>query len=308
MTDKALKSLKLALSSGILAASLCFLYARIAKCDWNVGEEPRIVNAALAGDTEGLLALIDAGEPVDTMGSRNWTALHFAAGAGQTQMLAELLKRGANPNARATDGMTPLHIAAFSGRPEALWTLAKAGAELDARDNAGRTPLMLASFEGDVRSAGRLIAAGADVNARNASGSTALDFAAIEGFLPVVEALLEAKADPDGMKLGSSGADSSDSESAKGDISTPMMAAAMAGSPEVIRALARRGASVDVQGRYLYTPLHLAAKLSHEKAVLALLELGADPSKLDSKGLTPSGLAKAPAIKQALLEAQGKAP
>jgi ankyrin repeat protein len=57
--------------------------------------------------------------------------------------------------------------------------------------------------------------------------------------------------------------------------------AAENGHTEVARLLLSNGADTILANKYLYTPLHLAARGSHLDLVKFLLEIGANPNSID---------------------------
>ena len=73
--------------------------------------------AARQGDTEAIVALIDAGaDPNAKDDSGGDTPLHQAAKGGHAKAIAALLAAGADPNAKDIVGFTPVHQAA-EGKP-----------------------------------------------------------------------------------------------------------------------------------------------------------------------------------------------
>jgi ankyrin repeat protein len=120
-----------------------------------------------------------AGRFLATPGRLGWAPLHNAALAGTTQTIEALIRAGADVDARDTDGRTPLHIACTYPRPQIVETLVAAGASLDVRDKDGASPLHRAACVGP-EPVEVLIAAGADRNARDDRGRTALDRAEVE--------------------------------------------------------------------------------------------------------------------------------
>ena len=74
---------------------------------------PPLHEAARAGDTAAVTALLDAGaDPNARISPRHGgdTAMHLAAENGHTAAVAALLDAGADPNATNQDGSTPLRI------------------------------------------------------------------------------------------------------------------------------------------------------------------------------------------------------
>lgn len=120
-----------------------------------------------------------------------------AAMRGDTPGVLAAIERGVDVNATDEEGRTALQLAAFDGHHEVVKLLLDRGANADHADVKGRTALMFASTGPHLDAVNLLIAAGADVNAVDSDEQfTALMFAAAEGQMEVVEALLRAGADP----------------------------------------------------------------------------------------------------------------
>jgi uncharacterized protein len=210
----------------------------------------------------------------------------------------DLLKQAADVNAAQGDGMTSLHWAASHGDVELSKMLLVAGANVRATTRInGYTPLFLAAREGNAAVVAALLDAGADAKAVSVTGSTPLMLAAGAGNVEAVQRLLDAGAEVD-VK-----------ERARGQ--TALMFAAAYNRAEVIKLLARRGASLAMTSKvvdlfdltreakpapttpipgvdraYNYneligymggmTPLLFAAREGHLEAATALLDAGAD--------------------------------
>ena len=219
-------------------------------------------------------ALLEAGADVDAPDSRGETPLHRAArweSSDTTFMESLLLEAGADVNARANDGQTPLHLAVSHDHAPVTALLLEAGAEVDARTNAGHTPLHLALRGGRRAAAATLLAAGADPQARDSEGRlvdpASCEHWGTEAFFVfatagVVAGCLEEGADaraispqPDPLVLPGGRVVRARRPS------TPLhMAAALAQDPAVITALVQAGADVEARDNGDYTPLHRAAE------------------------------------------------
>ena len=151
--------------------------------------------AAMRGDKETLLALLDAGCEIDAADSCYMTPLMYAAGEGHTECVRLLAQRGANVNERGLAATTAAHHATCRGRKEALQALLDGGCEIDATDWCGKTTLMCAACEGHVECLQLLIQRGADVHKRDDDGFTAAHFAAQYGKVAALQTLLAFDAD-----------------------------------------------------------------------------------------------------------------
>jgi len=156
------------------------------------GDVETLVEAALAGDTETVAALLRDGAPPDGR-IEGSTALYTAATHGETEVAVLLLRSGADPNLRSGDQSegTPLCAAACHGYVEMVAALLAHGADPNVAEDRWWTPLRWAAAHGHVEVARMLLAAGAnpDLNAP-------LPEAARRGSLGSVRVLLEHGASP----------------------------------------------------------------------------------------------------------------
>jgi len=138
--------------------------------------------AAISGDAEAVVRLLDLGLPVDAVDPQGCTALLRAAGGGHEGIVGYLLERGADPGLSARTGATPLSAAISMRHARIVDVLLQAGADPDQSLPGEVTPLMLAAALGLPEIAGRLLNKGATVRACDAQGLTALHCAALHGF------------------------------------------------------------------------------------------------------------------------------
>ncbi len=237
--------------------------------------------------------------------------LMYAAALGSLESVRLLLDAGADPNAANDFGATPLMWCAGDAAKVRL-LLAK-GARADARSKLGRTPLLIAAaYDGATEAARLLIEKGADVNARDGTGTTVLDQAAAANHIELVRLLLQKGANVNAVD--DSGF-------------TVLMAAAGAGdrNAALVELLLARGAAVNPKSGDTvenvkngpialgHLPsLHIAAGRTHDAAVEALVQAGADVNARDVRNATPLVFAVAtdhanPKIVQLLL-AKGARP
>ncbi len=104
-----------------------------------IGRTP-LHRAALSGNEETTMALINAGANIKARSNDGWTPLHMAT---SEETIMALIKAGANIEARAVHGQTPLHGAAAYGNEETVVALLEAGANAKARDENGHAPFDL---------------------------------------------------------------------------------------------------------------------------------------------------------------------
>lgn len=136
-----------------------------------------------------------------------------------------LLDRGFDANTPNPDGLDGLYLALRDGSLKSAQVLAEwPKTDIDRRSTKDETPLMMACLKGHVDLARKLVARGADVNK---PGWTPLHYAATGGHVAVLQLLLDENA-------------YIDAESPNG--TTPLMMAAMYGTPEAARFLIGAGA------------------------------------------------------------------
>ena len=114
-----------------------------------------LMSAAVAGHTETVEMLLEAGASVDAVSVQGRSALHWAAGKGRIAVLEVLLAHGGGEMVQAADkgGWTPLHLALLHGQLEASQVLVQHGASLAQLDLCERDALSYctgaATKEGD---------------------------------------------------------------------------------------------------------------------------------------------------------------
>ena len=252
-------------------------------------------SAAMAGDAEAVLRLLELGLPVDGVDAQGCSALLRAAGGGHDVVVALLLERGADTGLAARTGATALSAAISMRHVGVVDQLLRAGAQPDLPLPGNVTPLMLAAALGQPELISRLLAHGADPQARDAQGLGPLHCAALHAFssrdrqrvLALVDVLL----------LAAVGADE-----ANGSGQTPLLlllgARAEPGTAcdeDVLLAALDRllgeDVSLDAQDPRGFTPLHLAALHGLPRVVQRLLREGANRQARDSLGRTPHDIA-----------------
>lgn len=167
-----------------------------------------------------------------------------------------LLQRGFDPNTVNPEGHAGLMLAVKEPSlkvAQLLLNWPKVKAEL--RNDKDESVLMLASLKGYLPLVKRLVELDADVNK---PGWTPLHYAASTGQVAVIEFLLENSA-------------YIDAESPNG--STPLMMAAMYGSPESVKVLIQAGADLNVKNQLGLTALDFAVRGQRQNAK-ELLETG----------------------------------
>lgn len=141
-------------------------------------------------------ALIEAvkksGSTLNSVDSKKFTALHFAA-SSTTEVVRLLLEAGANPNLKNSFGSTPILIAMSNPDVEVVKMFAKGGADLSITYYDG-LPLVICCLAKDNNlkpgHLKALIEAGADVDARDSHGGTALILAVIKTLSPEIVGII----------------------------------------------------------------------------------------------------------------------
>lgn len=107
-----------------------------------------LLDAAAAGQTDLVKALLDGGANIEIKNNVGATALILAAAKGHSEVVKLLLDRGAAVNVKTATGITPLMAAATAGNAEMVKLLLEKGADVSARDQQGRTAMNLAEATG----------------------------------------------------------------------------------------------------------------------------------------------------------------
>lgn len=265
--------------------------------------------AARLGDIDKMVTMLSSGviQSVNRRDSKGNTAFIVAAGRGQTAVLQMLLANGAQLEDTSKGGLlagkTALCWASSQGRENAVSFLISAGADVNhaTEDGVfqGKTPLMWASSQGKAGVVSVLVNAGAEVdyssNVGNFKGKTSLMWASSQGRVDVVLRLLEAGAevdlvDNDGLSalMWATGSEGENEENQnKG-----LFEKAFKGHDDVVRALLKFGASVDIADKDGITALMYASFHGHLEAAKTLINAGADASLRNTAGKTALFLAQ----------------
>ncbi|MFD1662483.1 ankyrin repeat domain-containing protein [Streptomyces caeni] len=110
----------------------------------------KIFDLARRGETETLIAYVDAGVPANLTNDRGDSLVMLAAYHGHADAVRALLERGAAADRANDQGQTPLAGAVFKGEPEVIRALLEGGADpaagmpsaVDTARMFGRTDLL----------------------------------------------------------------------------------------------------------------------------------------------------------------------
>jgi hypothetical protein len=167
-----------------------------------------------------------------------------------------LLQRGFDPNTVNPAGHSGLMLAVREPSLKVAEVLAGwPQTKVDVRNDKDESPLMLAALKGHLALVKKLVERDADVNK---TGWTALHYAASGGHTQVIDFLLENSA-------------YIDAESPNG--TTPLMMAAMYGSPESVKLLIQAGADLNVKNMVGMTALDFAVRADRQNSK-ELIETG----------------------------------
>ena len=232
----------------------------------------QLVEAARAGDTAAVRALLEANLDVNTPWPDGATALHWVVNWDDVETAALLITAGARVDATNDYGVTPLSLAATNGSAAMIELLLTAGADPGTALPSGETALMTAARTGKVDAVEALLAHGASVSAKDpAKGQTALMWAVSDNHVEVARLLLAHGAD---VQAGSSTG------------FTPIMFAARQGNVDMTRMLLAAGANVDDTDSTGASVLLVATVRGHAPLAEFLLDHGADP-RAGAAGYTP---------------------
>src|SRR3990167_7160843 len=151
------------------------------------GPNEDLLAAAIAGDSAGVEAALDAGANINSVNIHGSTALILAAFEGHRDIVRLLLDRGADINTINIHGSTVLFYAARSGLTDIVQLLLDRGMNIDQTNNGGFTPIMSAAQQGHTDTVRLLLDRGANINHVNQDGNTTLRAAKRTGHTEIVK-------------------------------------------------------------------------------------------------------------------------
>jgi ankyrin repeat protein len=181
-----------------------------------------------------------------------------------------LLQRGFDPNTVNPDGVPALMLAVREPSLKVAEMLAShPETHTEVRNGKDESVLMQAALKGYLPLVQKLVQNNADVNK---TGWTPLHYAASGGHVPVIELLLDHSA-------------YIDAESPNG--TTPLMMAAMYGSPEAVKALIQAGADPTLRNQLGLSALDFAVRVQRQNSI-ELMQAGLARWEARQKRSSPS--------------------
>lgn len=243
-------------------------------------EKPDLIIGVLSGDLEKVKLALDVGANPNCFVGNDYHIIHDAVEKGNIDVLDALLTAGANINIKTWNlGHTPLHIACKLGNAVMVEALIKRGAEIDILNKQAEEPLNIAVRLGHLKCCELLIKGNADVNMSYLGNSmpTPLISACKNSFYDIAKLLLD------------NGANVNVSQD-----TTPLICSLSC--PKILKLLLERKADVNganSPGNRLdggNQGIHEAAYKGLYQSVEILLEAGANPISINSRGFKPIDL------------------
>ena len=188
-----------------------------------------------------LIGLVFAGLGVANAGS--YEEFFSAIQRDDPAKIRELLGRGFDANTVDPKGRSGLYLALSEPSPKAVQVLVDwSKTDVNRLNASGESALMIAALKGNLELATKLIEKGADINK---TGWTPLHYAASSGHLAIIALLLDNSAYIDAESPNRT---------------TPLMMAAMYGSPQAVKLLLQEGADPTLKNQQGLTALQFAQR------------------------------------------------
>uniref|UniRef100_A0ABM5EZ75 Caskin-1 isoform X3 n=1 Tax=Pogona vitticeps TaxID=103695 RepID=A0ABM5EZ75_9SAUR len=227
-------------------------------------------HAALNGNTELILLLLEAQAAVDIKDNKGMRPLHYAAWQGKKEPMKLVLKAGSSVNVQSDEGQIPLHLAAQHGHYDVSEMLLQHQSNPCILDNSGKTPLDLACEFGRVGVVQLLLSSNmcaallepkpGDITDPN--GTSPLHLAAKNGHIDIIRLLLQSGIDINRQtKAG-----------------TALHEAALCGKTEVVRLLLDSGINAHIRNTYSQTALDIVNQFTATQASKEIKQMLRDAS------------------------------
>ena len=236
--------------------------------------------------------------------------MEFCKTAKPEEIKREIL-RGANVNAKNKKGMSVLMAAAiYNHNPEAVIALIDGGAKVNAKNYKANTALIFAAMYSIPEVVSALVSKGANIETENAEGRKALYYARsskrLRNDIRTIELLggevksssfyAKTMKDKKFLELFQDGTDQEIIDAldsgvnvnvaSKKSRTTALMLAAKYRNADIVRAMIKKGAGVNLQNKKGDTALMSAARYNTEEVIDVLLEAGADVDMINRKNET----------------------
>jgi ankyrin repeat protein len=242
--------------------------------------ETALMIAASAGNPQAVKLLLAAGAKVNAAESRKGqTALMWAAAEGHADVTQLLIENGADIKTASKSGFTALVFAAVKNDDGSVHALLNAGADPNYALPDGTKVLLVAAAFKSTKAAATLVDGGADPNVADRTGNTPLHTAAQQGSLDLVNKLIAKHANLNALTAqapagrGGFGGGGGGGFRPQSGQQTPLLLAARANQPEIMKALVAAGADPLIKAQDGTTLLMAAAGSGHVEAVKYAYEL-----------------------------------
>lgn len=132
----------------LTAFGICLMVFSACQAVSAADQDQELLLAAMKGDREKVVSLLDDGADINSRDQSGWTPLLWAISRGQTDIVKLLLEKDADVNARAARGWTALMEAANRGHLGTVKLLLDKGADASLRHEYGWTALSIAKGKG----------------------------------------------------------------------------------------------------------------------------------------------------------------
>ncbi|XP_078520968.1 caskin-1 [Lissotriton helveticus] len=227
-------------------------------------------HAALNGNTELILLLLESQAAVDIKDNKGMRALHYAAWQGKKEPMKLLLKSGSAVNIQSDEGQIPLHLAAQHGHYDVSEMLLQHQSNPCIMDISGKTPLDLACEFGRVGVVQLLLNSNMCAallepkpgDTTDPNGTSPLHLAAKNGHIDIIRLLLQAGIDIN--RQTKSG--------------TALHEASLCGKTEVVRLLLDSGINAQIRNTYSQTALDIVNQFTGTQASKEIKQMLRDAS------------------------------
>ena len=285
-------------------------------------------HAAQRGRTDTIDILLEEGAYLEKANKYGYTPLHTAVRSGQVATAKQLLAAGANVNCRNSTGKSLLHHAALHSSTDIIDILQEYDIDLAVKDVDGQLAIHGAVYSHKVTTSERLLSKETDLEACDIDGISLLQHMIICGPEDIEIIAMERFSGCDTPRSSHYGTLLNSAcvcgrlycvkellkRAPKANVSTylnnrcytgtPLYSAAFGNFPEIIEALLEAGASLDLVGGELGSPLHAACTAGRMAATELLLKHGAklECTKEDGTIISAMNAASRFKIVQALLQ------